>query len=131
MERNRETAEAHRAELRRQEEEANRRLLSVEWAVGALGVGGFFMGLLAGSLEAMDMPWRAAFIVGGAAMLFVGTYYALKIEQSAGYYECPMCGERYVPTMKAVFFAPHIGRTRWMKCPGCGRRAFQKKALTR
>lgn len=127
----RDMAEAHAAELRRLEAAANRRLLALEWVIGLLGTAGFFMGVFAGSFLEMPALWRACLIAAGALMLCVSTAAALKIEQTAGYYECPACGERYVPTLTAVFLAPHIGRARWMKCPKCARRAFQKKVLTR
>ena len=52
------------------------------------------------------------------------------IEQKAGYYECQKCGHRYVPTYSKTLFAQHMGRTRFMKCPKCGERSWQKKVLT-
>ena len=51
--------------------------------------------------------------------------------RSKGYYECPDCGHRYVPGFAAFINAPHMGRTRKMKCPQCGRRNWQKKVLTK
>jgi len=124
-------AETHLIEMRKQEEAANRRLLSLEWVIGLMGTLGFFMGMFAGSYAVTDPWWRAALYVLGTLMLLAGGQVALKLEQSVGYYECPECGERYVPTMKAVFFAPHFGRTRRMKCPRCGAKAYQKKVLTK
>ena len=46
-------------------------------------------------------------------------------------YICPHCGERYVPAMRAVWFAPHIGRSRLMKCPRCGKRGYHRKVMTK
>lgn len=51
--------------------------------------------------------------------------------QLAGYYECKECGHRYVPTYKAVNLAPHMGRTRYMKCPKCNEKSWQKKVLNK
>lgn len=131
MDQYRDMAESHLIEMRAQEEAANRKLLSLEWVVGLMGTAGFFMGIFAASYAVTDARWRAALIAVGTAMLLTGAWVALKIEQSAGYYECPDCGARYVPTMRAVFFAPHFGRTRRMKCPQCDAKAFQKKVLTK
>lgn len=58
-------------------------------------------------------------------------YLGLRIEHDAGYYECPNCGERYVPSMKVMFWAPHIGRVRKMTCPHCGKNGYHKKVLTK
>ena len=46
-------------------------------------------------------------------------------------YKCPKCGAVYTPTMKAIIFAPHIGRSRWMKCPYCSKSAYHKKVLSK
>ena len=131
MEQYRDMAEAHLLEMRKQEEQFNRKLLSLEWVIGLMGTAGFFMGIFAGSFAAMEPVWRAMLIAVGCAMLLAGVWVALRLEQGVGYYECPKCGERYVPTMLSVFIAPHMGRTRWMKCPRCSRRAWHKKVLTR
>lgn len=58
-------------------------------------------------------------------------YLGLRIEHDAGYYECPNCGERYVPSMKVMFWAQHIGRARKMTCPHCGKNGYHKKVLTK
>ncbi|MCQ2815616.1 MAG: hypothetical protein MJ227_05080, partial [Bacilli bacterium] len=51
--------------------------------------------------------------------------------QKAGYYVCPNCGEKYIPTHKNVLFSLHINRTRYMKCPNCGKKGWHKKLLAR
>ena len=102
----------------------------MEWVIGVGSTLIFLLGISAGSYAVTDTLWRVLLIGGSTLIFFTGTTIALKLEQSVGYYECPECGERYVPTMRAVFFAPHFGRTRRMKCPRCGVRAYQKKVLT-
>ena len=131
MEKYKDMAEAHLLELRQMEEAANRKLLALEWVVGLMATATFFLAIYAASFAVTDTAWRIALIAVGTVIFFTGATVALKIEQAAGYYECPRCGERYVPTMGAVFVAPHFGRTRWMKCPKCGKRAFQKKVLSK
>ena len=131
MDEYRKMAEENLLQLRRQEEEANRKLLNVEWVIGVGSSLVLFLGVLAGSIAVTGLGWRIALIGVSTVMFFTGVYYAVKIEQSAGYYECPECAKRYVPSMSAVFFAPHFGRTRKMKCPYCGKRAYQKKVLTK
>ena len=74
---------------------------------------------------------RVVLIIGGFVPFAIGIVYALRIEQVAGYYECAKCGHRYVPTYRSVFFAPHINRTRHMRCPKCGKRSWQKKVLNK
>ena len=131
MEDYKEMAEKNLLALKEQEERHNRRLLGMEWVVGLTCTLAFMILHFAALYAVESTPWRAAMLVAAWVILLVGACCALKLEQEAGYYECPHCGERYIPTMKAVFFAPHIGRTRWMKCPRCGERHFQKKVLTK
>ena len=117
--------------LQRQEEASNRKLLSLEWVIGLSGTATLFMGMLAAAYAVKEPVWQLALGAASFVVFLVDASYALWLEQSVGYYECPKCGARYVPTMAAVFIAPHFGRTRFMKCPHCGQWAFQKKALSR
>jgi len=60
--------------------------------------------------------------------LITGVSIALKIE---GYYECQKCHHKYIPSYRQVYFAMHIGRTRYMKCPHCQKRSWQKKIYSK
>lgn len=53
----------------------------------------------------------------------------LKVEQVAGYFECINCQHRYIPKFMPMFWAMHIGRTRYMKCPKCGKWTWSKKVI--
>ena len=55
--------------------------------------------------------------------LITGVSIALKIETEEGYYECQKCHHKYIPSYRQVYFAMHIGRTRYMKCPHCQKRS--------
>lgn len=131
MEEYQKMAEENLVLLHSMEEESNRKLLSQEWVIGIIGTVAFFMGLSAVSDLVTELWWKVAMVIVGCVAFAVSGWYCLKIEQSSGYYECPECGERYVPSMKAVFLAPHFGRTRRMKCPKCGAKAYQKKVLSK
>ena len=76
--------------------------------------------------------WARVLLIGIALVLFAsGMYHCLKLEREVGYYECQDCGERYIPSMKAVVIAPHIGRSRRMRCPHCGNVNYHKKTLSK
>ena len=75
--------------------------------------------------------WGSALIFSTFVLLIPFIYFGLRIEHDAGYYECPNCGERYVPTMKDMFWAPHMGRNRRLKCPYCGKKGYHKKVISR
>ena len=116
-------------EMTRQKELADKRLLSLEVYIGYTATLTFFAMLLVAVYVQMADWLRILLIVFGFALLLAGGLCALRIEQMAGYYECKKCGHRYVPTYPAVNLAPHFGRTRYMRCPACRKRSWQKKVL--
>lgn len=63
--------------------------------------------------------------------LIIGVSIALKIETEEGYYECQKCHHKYIPSYRQVYFAMHLGRTRYMKCPHCQKRSWQKKIYSK
>ena len=124
-------AEENLLEMRRQVEEKNRQLLRTEYLIVIPVVAmGLVLILVAGLVE-MSSVWRGTLIFFAVAMIVVFAFIAVGIEQKAGYYECQKCHNRHVPTYWQANLAPHIGRTRYMKCPACGKWSYQKKVLTK
>lgn len=118
-------------EMIKQREEADKRLLSLEIFVGYTVSVIFFVLIFVASFVQMAVWLRISLILLGFVLFFTGCFYAVRIEQVAGYYECKECGHRYVPTYKAVNLAPHMGRTRYMRCPQCNKKSWQKKVLSK
>lgn len=131
MEDYRKTAEENLLQMKRQEEKTNKSFLRMELVIGFVCTIVFAVLIFAVGYAVESMPWKVAIILAACILLLVGIYFCLKIEREAGYYECAKCHHRYVPEMGAVVFAMHAGRTRYMKCPHCGERSWQKKVLTR
>ena len=131
MENYKENAEENLVLLKEEEEKNNKRLLELENVIGWSCTIAYLVLLFAACFAVESTIWRIGMILTAAVLLFVGVMFALKIEREAGYYECPHCDTRYVPSMKAVFLAPHWGRNRYMKCPHCGKRGYHKKVLTK
>lgn len=123
-------AEETLVRMRMLEEEKNRQLLSLEWVVGTGSSVSFLVMVFTASF-ADGMPWwaRAILIVVGAVLFAVGATGAIWIEQVAGYYECPSCGHRRVPSTREMWFSPHLGRSRRMLCPECDERGYHRKVL--
>ena len=118
-------------EMIKLKEQADKRLLSVEVFIGITATVVLFALVLLASFVQMSNVLRISLMVLGFILFFAGCFYALRIEQVAGYYACKECGHRYVPTYKAVNMAAHIGRTRYMRCPQCGKKSWQKKVLSK
>lgn len=118
-------------EMVKQKEEADKRLLKLEIVLGIIAVFPLIAAVVIASIVPME-EWKGGLLVGLCLLpLLIATPFALKIEQKAGYYACKECGHRYVPKYANVFFAMHINRTRFMRCPECGKRTWQKKVLTK
>lgn len=116
-------------EMAKQKEEADKRLLSLEILIGMLSVIIILGFSFVASFAQMAEWQRVLLVIAGLVIGMVGIIYALRIEQAAGYYECKKCGHKYVPTFNSVLWAPHMGRTRYMKCPECHKKSWQKKVL--
>lgn len=123
--------ENHLLEMAKQKEEADKKLLHLEILIGIFSIIILFGFVFSAAFVPMADWLRIVLIVVGFAISMVGICYALKIEQTAGYYECAKCAHRYVPTYKSVFMAAHVNRTRYMRCPECGEKSWQKKVLTK
>lgn len=118
----------------RQKEEADRKMLSLELVIGFISSAFLFAMIAVGTVFMhMEKPvWVFFLLVGiGMVQFIIAMIFALRIEQVAGYYECARCGHRYVPTYSSVSWAMHMGRTRYMKCPECGKRSWQKKVISK
>lgn len=118
-------------EMVKQKQAADKRLLRMEIITGAIGVLILLAAVTVASFVQLPEIWRVLIIVAGLVPLLVAMPFMIQIEQTAGYYECKHCKHRYVPTFKAVFMAMHTGRTRYMKCPECGKKSWQKKVLNK
>ena len=118
-------------EVIKQKEEADKRLLNLEWFVIIVSTLVLIVPILiAGYVEMPDWQ-RVLIMVSGVIPCAFGFAYSMKIEQHAGYYECKCCGHRYVPTAKAMWSSMHMGRTRYMKCPECHKKSWQKKVVSK
>ena len=134
MENKNEQTEKNLIEMVRQKEEADKRLLRTEVVIGVVSSVFFFAMVIIGSLlmNKGEPLWVFLLLFGvGLAQFIVCMLFALKIEQVAGYYECRKCGHRYVPTYGTVSMAMHMGRTRYMKCPECGKWSWQRKVISK
>lgn len=118
-------------EMVKQKEQSDKRLLSFEIVIGILSMIILLGFCFIASLLPMEDWQRIVLIVSGMLIGLIGLFFALRIEQVAGYYECQCCHHKYVPKYSAALFAMHVGRTRYMKCPKCGKWSWQKKTISK
>ena len=117
--------------LKKQKEESDKRLLNIEGIMGIISIIMYLIMVMIVSFSNMQDNTRVLIIMLLTVFVFIECLLALRIEQQAGYYECGRCHHRYVPTYSNVLWAMHINRTRYMKCPECQKRSWQKKVITK
>lgn len=118
-------------EMVREKEDSDRTLFRLEWVIGILSCITLFVPIFIAAYLPMEDWQRLALTFSGFIPCFAGFCFAVRIEQIAGYYECKHCHYKYIPTYKTVTLSKHIGRTRYMKCPKCGKWSWQKKRINK
>ena len=129
MKDNEKKLEQNLLEMAKLKEEKDKQLLALEYVIGYTASITFLILIFVACFIKMESWLRILLIVAGSVIFAFGIGNAIKIEQTAGYYECSNCNHKYVPTYQSVFWAMHIGRTRKMKCPKCGKKSWHKKIL--
>ena len=118
-------------EMVKQKETADRRQLLHEIVIGIISSLFLFSAVLIAAYIPMQEWIKVTLIVFGTAVFIVGMAFSIRIEQTAGYYKCGKCGHKHIPTYSGVLWSMHFGRTRYMKCPNCGKKSWQKKVISK
>lgn len=122
--------------LKSENEKYAKRLLRSEAYIVVVGVAASLAMIIAGTIIALkngeNDPLAVVLIVSGCVIVVAAALIGLGIEVKTGYYECAECGHIYKPSsLLKTAFAIHMNTTRYMKCPKCGKRCWQKKVLTK
>lgn len=104
-------------------------LFTMEIILGYMASVSMLVMVYVASFITMPTWLRVLLIVFGLINFAVGVHFCIVIETKVGFYECKHCHHKHVPTIKQTYFAMHNGRTRYMECPKCGKRSWQKKVL--
>ncbi len=126
-----ELAETNLVNLKQSQEKTAKFLLTLEWVIGIFSVIILLSFILIASFVKMENAIRIILCVIGFVLCLLGLHFCLVIEKDAGFYECARCHHKYIPTYKSVFLSTHIGRTRYMKCPHCNKKSWNKKTINK
>ena len=128
-------AELNIIEIKKQKEASDKRLLMVEIALMSISSLFIIFCFMIGSYifkQDSYKYWLSYLLFGvGFIQFFISALISIRIEQVAGYYECKYCKNTFIPTYKQSSFAMHICRTKYMKCPHCGKKSWQKKVISK
>ena len=118
-------------EMVKEKEESDKRLLMLEWVIGVLSLIILLVPAFFAAYLQIEEWQKVVLVLSGLIPAFVGFSFATKIEQVAGYYKCAKCNHKHIPSYVSVLGAMHFGRTRYMKCPACQKRSWQKKVISK
>lgn len=118
-------------EMVKKEEMQNKKLMMYENVIGFGSTISFLIQVLVAVFFVKNTTAQILLFILAFAFLIIGVSFALKIETETGYYECQKCHNKYIPKYSSVYFAMHLGTTRYMKCPKCGKRSWQKKVMSK
>ena len=116
-------------ELKKQEEEKDKIIFSSIYFFTFI-ILFLFLGIcfiVSNCLE--EGPIQLAIILLSLLLFLIACLYALKVESLVGYHECKLCHHKHKPSYKEVLWAMHIGSTRYLKCPKCNKKSWNKKII--
>ena len=116
-------------DLAKEIEKKNKTIWTAMWAIMIVCIIGLLGSLFLINLLIPEGPWMLVAILASCILFLIPCFYALKLEVSVGAYKCKNCGHEIVPTYKQALNAMHMGTTRYLKCPECGKRTWCKKVL--
>ena len=122
-------AEENFIKFQKEKEDSDKRLLFTEIIIGSIVTISFLLMIFLSIFAIENIVWKTITIIVGILIFIIGIGCSLLIEQKAGYYQCDNCKYKYIPTYKQVLFAMHSGRTRYMKCPKCHKKTWNKKVI--
>ena len=125
-----EQAESNLIKLKQQQEKFSKFLLTLEWVISTFSIIILLTFTGIASFVNMSELLRVLLCIIGIIIIIPGLHFCLLIEKDAGYYECKRCNYKYIPEYKQVLCAMHIGRTRYMKCPKCHKKSWNKKSIS-
>ena len=118
-------------ELARQDENKNRKILNITIIASILAVVSYIAVIIMSSL-AFGEGLKFGIIMVVSTLIFLSSMFIIfKYEIEAGYHECKKCNYKFVPTYMQAMMAPHMGYTRYLKCPKCNKRSWAKKVMNK
>ncbi len=129
MENNNQKNEQLLLDMAKEIEQKNKTVWAAMWVIMIASIIGLLGGVCVAAWLIPEGIWQGVTILAVCIVFLVPCFYALKLEVSVGAYKCKNCGNEIVPTYTQALNAMHMGTTRYLKCPKCGKRTWCKKVL--
>lgn len=119
-------------ELAKQDELKNKRLITDMWVLTVTAFIFYLVIVLLSSYFIEEGPLLATIICVSTIILLIVCFYGFKLEVDAGYYECRHCHHVFEERKYfKLLMAPHMGTSRYQKCPKCGKWSMAKKVMNK
>ena len=119
-------------ELAKQDELKNKRLITDMWVLTVTAFIFYLVIALLSSYFIEEGPLLATIICVSTIILLIVCFYGFKLEVDAGYYECRHCHHVFEERKYfKLLMAPHMGTSRYQKCPKCGKWSMAKKVMNK
>ena len=129
MENNNQKNEQLLLDMAKEAEQKNKIIWTSMWVIMSVCIIALLACLFIAAFWIPEGPWQLVAILGSCMLFLPACFYALKLEVSVGAYKCKNCGHKFVPTYSQALNAMHMGFTRHLKCPNCGKRTWCKKVI--
>ncbi|RKJ39985.1 XRE family transcriptional regulator [Acutalibacter sp. 1XD8-33] len=126
----RKKAEENMVDLIREAQESKKKIILSALVAVMMLLAAIPLIVISGMLEMA--VWLRVVLVGvGAVEIVLGIAVACVLDHDAGAFECPVCGERFVPGMWDYVMGAHTITKRRLRCPQCGAKKYCKKVMTK
>ncbi len=124
-----ETAEHNLLELKNTNQRLTKNLLNLEYFIIAEIILVLLTATCVISYVSLPLVWKLVIMSFAILNTLIGYVFSIQIETKAGFYKCKHCQHKYIPSYKSSICAMHMGRTKYLKCPKCNKRSWQKKVV--
>ena len=122
-----EKAEKNLIELKDEQLKTNKVLLRAEYFIIVASIAMLLMCEMLAAFLNIATYLRVILVIIGLLNVVVTFIVCVIIETKVGFYQCGKCGHKYIPTYAQSINSMHMGRTKYMKCPKCKQRSWNKK----
>lgn len=124
-----EEAEQNFEILKKQEERYNKIILALEDSIKLITIIAY-ISILYAEINAEGFN-KYIFMFLSVFVIIISFTIIVHIEKNIGYYECGNCKHKYIPQFISIYFSLNKGKNRYLKCPKCKKRSWNKKVTTR
>lgn len=112
------------------EKQENKKRITLSIIVMAITIISASVLVMVSGLAQIPDVARIALIAVAVVIIVAGLGVTAVLDMDASIYECPHCGERFVPNFKDYFLGAHTITRRSLRCPNCGKKSYCRRRLT-